>query len=101
LLLIANCLVAPVSEDFAMRGFLFRGWSKSFLGPIGAILPTSAVWTLLHTQYSWVFLAQTFLVGLIFGYWCYRAGSTWLTVIMHGAWNTAVMAQIALMVTDT
>lgn len=30
LLLIANCLVAPVSEDFAMRGFLFRGWSKSF-----------------------------------------------------------------------
>ena len=68
LLLIANCLVAPVSEDFAMRGFLFRGWSKSFLGPIGAILPTSAVWTLLHTQYSWVFLAQTFLVGLIFGY---------------------------------
>jgi membrane protease YdiL (CAAX protease family) len=101
LLLIANCLVAPVSEDFAMRGFLFRGWSKSFLGPIGAILPTSAVWTLLHTQYSWVFLAQTFLVGLIFGYWRYRAGSTWLTVIMHGAWNTAVMAQIALMVTDT
>lgn len=41
LLLIANCLVAPVSEEFAMRGFLFRGWSKSFLGPIGAIPLTS------------------------------------------------------------
>jgi hypothetical protein len=77
------------------------GWSKSFLGPIGAILLTSAVWTLLHTQYSWFFLAQTFLVGLIFGYWRYRAGSTWLPVITHGARNTAVMAQIALMVTDT
>jgi uncharacterized protein len=60
LLLIANCLVALVSEDFAMRGFLFRGWSKSFLGPIGAILPTSAAWTLLHTQYSWVFGLKRF-----------------------------------------
>jgi uncharacterized protein len=101
LLLIADCLVAPVTEEFAMRGFLFRGWSKSFLGPVGAILLTSAVWTLLHTQYNWFFLVQTFLIGLIFGYWRYRAGSTWLTVIMHGAWNTAVMAQIPLMVTDT
>jgi membrane protease YdiL (CAAX protease family) len=55
----------------------------------------------LHTQYNWFFLVQTFLIGLIFGYWRYRAGSTWLTVIMHGAWNTAVMAQIPLMVTDT
>src|SRR4029077_3273392 len=53
LLLIADCLVAPVTEEFAMRGFLFRGWSKSFLGPVGAILLTSAIWTLLHTQYSW------------------------------------------------
>ena len=101
LLLIADCLVAPVTDEFAMRGFLFRGWSKSFLGPIGAIVLTSAVWTLLHTQYSWFFLAQTFLVGLIFGYWRYRAGSTWLTAITHGAWNAAVVAQIALMVTDT
>jgi membrane protease YdiL (CAAX protease family) len=55
----------------------------------------------LHTQYSWFFLAQTFRVGLIFGYWRYPAGSTWLAVITHGAWNAAVMAQIALMVTDT
>lgn len=100
LLLIADCLVAPVTEEFAMRGFPVSGWSKSFLGPIGAILLTSAVWTLLHTQYSWFFLAQTFLVGLIFGYWRYPAGSTWLAVITHGAWNAAVMAQIALMVTD-
>jgi membrane protease YdiL (CAAX protease family) len=38
---------------------------------------------------------------LIFGYWRYPAGSTWLAVITHGAWNAAVMAQIALMVTDT
>ena len=100
LLLIANCLVAPVTEEFAMRGLLFRGWSKSSLGPIYAILLTSAVWTLLHAH-RWFFRAQAFLVGLIFGYWRYRAGSTWLTVILHGAWNTAVMAQIASIVTDT
>ena len=100
LLLIADCLVAPVTEEFAMRGFPVSGLVEIVFGPdrrhsayIGGVD--------VHTQYSWFFLAQTFLVGLIFGYWRYRAGSTWLTAITHGAWNAAVMAQIALMVTDT
>jgi hypothetical protein len=96
LLLIAGGLVAPVIEEFSVRGFLFRGWSKSFLGPTGAIPLCSALWTLLHTQYGWIDLAGVFLLGLVFGYWRYRSGSTWLTVIMHGTWNTVIMVQVAL-----
>jgi membrane protease YdiL (CAAX protease family) len=50
--LIALCIVAPVTEEFLVRGFLFRGWSQSFLGPVGAIALTSAAWAAVHTQYN-------------------------------------------------
>ena len=48
--LIGGCLAGPLMEEFIVRGFLFRGWSESRLGPIGAIFLTSAVWALNHTQ---------------------------------------------------
>ena len=31
LLVIAFCVAAPISEEFFARGFLYRGWSESFL----------------------------------------------------------------------
>ena len=32
LLLVGFCIAAPITEEFTVRGFLFRGWSRSFLG---------------------------------------------------------------------
>ncbi len=43
LLVIAFCIAAPVSEELFSRGFLYRGWSESFLGVPGAILLSSIV----------------------------------------------------------
>jgi uncharacterized protein len=43
IMLIGSCIAAPIYEEFSVRGFLFRGWSESFPGPIGAIVLTSAV----------------------------------------------------------
>ena len=96
LLLIAFCVAAPVTEELTVRGLLYRGWSQSFLGPLGAIVLSSALWALIHTQYNWYYACQVFLVGLTFGYLRYRSGSTWLPVVAHGLFNLAVMAQIAL-----
>jgi uncharacterized protein len=98
LLLIALCVAAPITEEFAVRGFLFRGWSKSFLGPTGAIVLSSALWAAMHQQYDWYHISQVFLLGLIFGYLRYRNGSTWLTVMTHGFFNLAVMAWTAVIV---
>ena len=42
LLVISFCVVAPISEELFARGFLYRGWSESFLRPAGAILLSSA-----------------------------------------------------------
>jgi membrane protease YdiL (CAAX protease family) len=93
LLVIAFCVAAPITEEFFARGFLYRGWSESFLGPVGAILLSSVAWTALHLQYDWFFFGEVFSIGLLLGYIRYRSGSIWLTVILHGLNNLAATLQ--------
>jgi membrane protease YdiL (CAAX protease family) len=93
LLVIAFCVAAPLSEEFFARGFLYRGWSESFLRVPGAILLSSLVWTALHLQYDWFFFGEVLSIGLLFGYLRYRSNSTWLTVVLHGLNNFAATLQ--------
>ena len=93
LLVIAFCVAAPMSEEFFARGFLYRGWSESFLWPAGAIILSSLAWTSLHLQYDWFFFGEVFSIGLLLGYWRYRTGSTWLTILLHGLNNFAATVQ--------
>ena len=97
LLVIAFAVAAPVSEEFFARGFLYRGWSESFLGPVGAIILSSLVWTALHLQYDWFFLGEVFSIGLVLGYLRYRSQSIWLTVLLHGLNNLAAVIQTMLL----
>jgi membrane protease YdiL (CAAX protease family) len=97
LLVIAFCVAAPVTEELFARGFLYRGWSESFLGPVGAILLSSMVWTALHLQYDWFFLGEVFSIGLLLGYLRYRSRSIWLTIILHGLNNLAAVVQTILL----
>jgi CAAX protease family protein len=92
LLLLAFSLAAPMSEEVLARGFLYRGWSESFLRVPGAIVLSSLVWTSVHIQYDLYFLAEVFSIGLWFGYMRYRANSLWLTIVLHALNNmTAVV----------
>ena len=93
LLVIAFCVAAPISEELFARGFLYRGWSESRLGPAGAILLSSIAWTALHLQYDWFFFGEVFAIGLLFGYLRYRTGSTLLTIVLHGLNNLAATLQ--------
>jgi membrane protease YdiL (CAAX protease family) len=93
LLVIAFCVAAPVTEEFLVRGFLYRGWSESFLRPVGAIVLSSLVWTAMHLQYDWFFFGEIFSIGLLLGYLRYRSGSIWLTVFVHGLNNLAATLQ--------
>jgi membrane protease YdiL (CAAX protease family) len=97
LLVIAFCIAAPISEEFMARGFLYRGWSESFLRPAGAIVLSSLAWTSLHLQYDWFFFGEVFSIGLLLGYWRYRTGSTWLTILLHGLNNLAATVQTFLL----
>ena len=93
LLLIAFCVAAPLTEEFFARGFLYRGWSESFLRPAGAIVLSSLVWTAMHLQYDAFFFGQIMSIGLLLGYLRYRTGSTWLTIVLHGLNNLAATIQ--------
>jgi membrane protease YdiL (CAAX protease family) len=88
ILLIGGCIAAPIVEEFVVRGFMFRGWSQSFLGPIGAIVMTSALWAMNHTQYDWYGRLEIFVMGLALGHFRWRSDSTWLTVVVHSTLNT-------------
>jgi CAAX protease family protein len=97
LLVVAFCVAAPISEELFARGFLYRGWSESFLGPAGAILLSSLVWTALHLQYDWFFFGEVFSIGLLLGYLRYRFNSTWLTIFVHSLNNLAAVVQTILL----
>jgi membrane protease YdiL (CAAX protease family) len=86
-MLIGGCVAAPIMEEFAFRGFIFRGWSESFLGPIGAIVLTSALFGMNHTQYDWLERLWIVLFGLVLCTFRWRANSTWLTVVVHSGVN--------------
>jgi len=101
LLIVAFCVVAPITEEFLTRGFLYRGWSESFLGPTGAIVLSSLVWTAMHLQYDWFFFGEIFSIGLLFGYLRYRSNSIWLTVILHGLNNLAATLQTLWLASHT
>jgi membrane protease YdiL (CAAX protease family) len=95
---IGICVAAPIVEEFWVRGFLFRGWSQSFLGPTGTIVLSSALWAGLHTQYNAFYMTQIFLLGLLFATLRHRSGSTWLTVVLHGTYNVAAIIHVVLAV---
>jgi membrane protease YdiL (CAAX protease family) len=86
-LLIGGCIAGPIMEEFVFRGFMFRGWSESFLGPIGAIVLTSALFGMYHTQYDWLGRLWIFVFGLALCTFRWRSNSTWLTVVVHSAVN--------------
>ena len=97
LLIVAVGAVAPITEEFAIRGFLYRGWAGSWLGVRATVVLTAVLWAAMHAQYDWFNLAEIFGVGVIFGWLRSRSGSTWLTVILHGSYNMAALAQAAVM----
>jgi membrane protease YdiL (CAAX protease family) len=90
LMLVSGCIAAPILEELIVRGFVFRGWSQTYLGSLGAIVLTSALWSISRTQYDWLGQLNIFFAGLAFGYFRWRYNSTWLPMIVHSAFNTAI-----------
>jgi hypothetical protein len=96
LAVLAFAVVAPLTEELLARGFLYRGWSESFLRVPGAIVLSSLVWTAMHVQYDLFFLGEVFSIGVVLGYIRYRSQSIWLTTLLHGLNNLAAVVQTVL-----
>ena len=98
LFFVAVVVVAPISEEVAFRGFLFRGLSASWLGVFGTMVATSAAWACMHVQYDAFTLSQIFLIGLLLGWIRWATGSTLLTIGLHMLANLAACIQAAIKV---
>jgi uncharacterized protein len=98
LFFIAVVIVAPISEEIAFRGFLFRGLSASRLGVFGTMIATSAAWACMHVQYDSFTLSQIFLIGLLLGWIRWASGSTLLTIGLHVLANLAACIQATIKV---
>jgi membrane protease YdiL (CAAX protease family) len=98
LLAIALVVAAPLAEELVFRGFMYRGLASSRVGVPGAILIPSAIWAVMHIQYSPFYIFHIFVIGLVLGWLRWRSGSTILTLLLHGAINLASLIQIAVIV---
>jgi membrane protease YdiL (CAAX protease family) len=83
LMWLAFVVAAPVGEEIMFRGFVFRGWAASPLGAPGTIIMTALIFAVVHTQYDWFGVFQTFCMGALFGWLRWRSGSTTLTILLH------------------
>jgi uncharacterized protein len=96
LLWLAFVIAAPVGEEIVFRGFVFRGWAASRLGPQLTILLTSLIFSAAHTQYDWFGVVQTFCIGALFGWLRWRSGSTTLAILLHMGVNFVATAWAAI-----
>ena len=99
---LAVVVAAPISEEIFFRGFLFAGFQHSRIGPFGAILLTSLVWTLIHIQYDVWGLGLIFLLGVFLGLVRLRTASVYATIALHALVNlVATIETVAALSQET
>lgn len=79
--LFAAVVMAPLIEEIAFRGLLYRAWEQAW-GWIPAMLASSAVFALFHPSF-----AGPFVGGILFVCLYRRAGTLVAPIIAHAAGN--------------
>ena len=95
LLWIAMVVAAPVFEELFFRGFLLEGFRRSFMGTMGAVVLTSLLWAVIHTQYDLYYMTTIFVMGVVLGIVRVQTGSVVLTIGLHAFNNGLAMLQTA------
>lgn len=76
-------VMAPLFEEFLLRGLLFRSL-RYVMEKHAAVAITAGVFTLMHWQYNWVVLLVYVLpLGVLLGYARANTGSIWTAVLLH------------------
>jgi uncharacterized protein len=93
LLLFAIVVAAPLFEEVFFRGFIFAGVTYSRLGAVGAVVSTSALWSVMHLQYAPVEIGMIFVGGLLLGYARWKADSLYVPLGLHALWNLSAAVE--------
>jgi membrane protease YdiL (CAAX protease family) len=86
---------APIVEESVFRGFLWRGWAASPLGPAGTWLLSSVVFAAWHVPKALkmgvlngsIMLVEVLVLGLVLGWLRWRSRSTTPGMIAHATFN--------------
>jgi len=93
-LLLAIVVLAPIGEETLFRGFLYKGIAASRAGPLVAIVVSSIVFALLHTQYDSYGVIAVAAIGLYLAVVRYKAESLLLTMLLHAVASTYATLEI-------
>lgn len=88
-LLVLVVIVAPLTEEFAFRGWMQRPLERR-LGARAAIALTAVLFALAHLQPDGIPIRLA--GGVALGWVVWATGSIWAGVALHVAWNVGVMA---------
>jgi membrane protease YdiL (CAAX protease family) len=90
---LALVVTAPITEEIVFRGFIYRGFSASRLGTIGAVAVSSVIFTAIHIQYDLFTLCGVMVLAVLLGTMRALSGSTMLTIAMHALNNGVVLVE--------
>lgn len=93
---VALVIAGPLFEEIFFRGFLMEGFRSSFLGPIGAVVMTSASWAAIHLQYDAYGMSTIFVLGCVLGAARLQTGSVLLPIGMHALVNLIATIEAAV-----
>jgi uncharacterized protein len=96
LFLFNTIVLAPVTEEVLFRGFLLPSWSRSWLGPIGAVAATSAIFAAMHIQYDICGMIAVGLAGCVYGWLRLRSGSLLPPILAHCVGNATATIGLAM-----
>ena len=94
---VALIIAGPLFEEIFFRGFLMEGFRSSFLGPIGAVVLTSASWAAIHLQYDAYDMSTIFVLGCVLGAARLQTGSVLLPFGMHALVNLIATSEAAFL----
>jgi membrane protease YdiL (CAAX protease family) len=90
LLAVGVGLMAPLFEEFLLRGLLL-GSIRHITDAHSAVALSAGVFTLMHLQYSWTVMLLILPLGVVLGYARVKSGSIWVPVLLHVINNMATV----------
>ncbi|OYT90938.1 MAG: hypothetical protein CFE43_15715 [Burkholderiales bacterium PBB3] len=80
-------VLGPIAEEIAFRGLLMSWLKGTRLAVYGAILVSSALWSVVHIQYAPILMLLIFVDGVVLGAARHFSRSIYVPVAMHIAGN--------------
>jgi membrane protease YdiL (CAAX protease family) len=96
LVVITICIVVPITEELVFRGWLYSKITQTKLGNIGALILSSIIFTIIHSQYdNTITFLMIFLLGLLLAFVRYRTNNISYSIAIHMIFNS--LSTIALL----